>query len=56
MSQGNYKQRSIVDTQKIKATESKHITLANQSLTKEDDRRGRKKQGNYQIDRKKLIR
>ena len=46
------KQKLIVDTQKIKRKESVYTTMENHQITKEDSKRGRKKQRNNETVRK----
>ena len=43
------KEKHTADSQKINRRESKHTTKENLQFTKEDDKRGKKEQGNCKI-------
>lgn len=46
------KEKHTADSQKIKRRESKHTTKENLQFTKEDNKRGKKEQGNCKKARK----
>lgn len=48
------KQKSTVNTQKIKIKESKHTSLENHQIAKKEKKKRRKEQRNYKITRKQL--